>query len=206
MQFSSRLMEDAVEALHSLPGIGRKTALRLALHLLRREPQDVERFAGALNRLRQEVQFCSVCHNLSDTPTCSICQNPRRDAKVICVVADFRDVMAIEQTGQFKGLYHVLGGLISPMEGIGPDDLNTQTLWVRLESGAVEEVLLALSTTVEGDTTNFFLYRRLQEMPLNITTIARGIAMGDELEYADELTLGRSIVHRVPYSVQLNTP
>jgi recombination protein RecR len=122
------------------------------------------------------------------------------------VVADFRDVMAIEQTGQFKGLYHVLGGLISPMEGIGPDDLNTQTLWVRLESGAVEEVLLALSTTVEGDTTNFFLYRRLQEMPLNITTIARGIAMGDELEYADELTLGRSIVHRVPYSVQLNTP
>ncbi len=202
--FSSKLLQTAVEEFSKLPGIGRKTSLRLVLHLLRQDKQDVEFFSQAISRLRKDVVYCKSCHNISDREICDICSSPRREKSLVCVVEDLRDVIAIENTGQYHGLYHVLGGIISPMDGIGPDDLNIQTLIERVKSNDIKEVILALSTTMEGDTTNFYIYRKLQDQNIKISAIARGIAIGDELEYADEVTLGRSIMNRTPY--QLNIP
>jgi len=202
-QFPSRLLEDAVNEMSSLPGIGRKTALRLVLHLLRRDMNDVNTFGSTFIRLRAEIKYCKVCHNVSDTDTCGICQDIRRDKSTICVVEDIRDVMAIENTQQYKGVYHVLGGIISPMDGIGPADLRIDSLVQRAESGEVSEIIMALSATMEGDTTNFFIYRKLKDLPLKISTLARGVSVGDELEFADEITLGRSILHRTPFEQTL---
>lgn len=187
----------------SLPGIGRKTALRLVLELLRRKPEEVERFANAFQAMRREVHFCKTCHNLADQDECSICASPSRDASTICVVADIRDVMAIESTGQFQGKYHVLGGIISPMDGIGPTDLFIASLLERAASGEIQEIILALSANMEGETTSFYLFKKLQPMGLRITSIARGVAVGGELEYTDEITLGRSILQRTPYESSL---
>ncbi len=201
MPLSSQLLENAVDQLATLPGIGRRTAMRLALDMLRREPQEVYRFADAVRALREHVQYCTICCNISDKPTCEICANPGRERTLVCVVEDIRDVIAIENTRQFKGLYHVLGGVISPMDGIGPDDLNTRQLFVRLTSGEVAEVVLALPATLEGDTTSFYLNRKAAEADprLKVSMIARGISVGGELENVDELTLGRSIADRKPY-------
>lgn len=205
MSLSSTLLEHAVDQLASLPGIGRRTAMRLALDLLRREPGEVVRFSEAIKRMREEVRYCEVCCNISDEPRCGICRDPNRDAALICVVEDIRDVIAIENTRQFKGLYHVLGGVISPMDGIGPDDLHTKELMERVQGGAapiggqVREVVLALGGTLEGDTTGFYLNRKLHERGVLVTTIARGISVGGDLDQADELTLGRSIADRKPY-------
>jgi recombination protein RecR len=199
MNFSSKLLEDAVAEFAKLPGVGQKTALRLVLHLLNRDKDEVQKFSTAMTRLRNEIQFCQTCHNISDQSVCEICTSPRRDKGLICVVEDTRDVMAIENTNQYNGVYHVLGGLISPMDGIGPADLQVDTLVERLKSGEVKEVIFALSATMEGDTTIFYLNKRLKQFNINISTIARGIAFGGELEYVDEITLGRSIVTRVPY-------
>lgn len=198
--YPSSLLENAVNEFSRLPGIGRKTALRLALHLLRQPETEAEKLGNSLIQLRKEINYCSVCHNISDTDCCQICSNPGRDASTVCVVETIRDVMSIENTQQFKGLYHVLGGIISPMEGIGPSDLEIASLIGRVQSGVVNEVILALSTTMEGDTTNFYLYRKLEQFGIRITTIARGVAVGDELEYADEVTLGRSILNRIEFS------
>jgi recombination protein RecR len=200
---SSRFIEEAVDQVASLPGIGRKTALRLVLDLLRRKPEEVERFAHSLTNLREHVKYCRTCHNLSDDETCSICKEPRRDATVVCVVRDIRDVMAIESTGQYSGRYHVLGGIISPMEGIGPSDLRIDSLLERLTSGEVQEVILALNATMEGETTAFYLFRKIEPLGLRVTSIARGVAVGGELEYTDEVTLGRSILLRTPYEAVL---
>lgn len=200
---SSRFIEEAVDQVASLPGIGRKTALRLVLDLLRRKPEEVERFARSLTNLREHVKYCRTCHNLSDDETCSICKEPRRDASLVCVVRDIRDVMAIESTGQYSGRYHVLGGIISPMEGIGPSDLRIDSLLERLTSGQVKEVILALNATMEGETTAFYLFRKIEPIGLRITSIARGVAVGGELEYTDEVTLGRSILLRTPYEAVL---
>jgi len=197
--YSSKLLEDAVNEFAKLPGIGRKSALRLALHLLKQQTDDVEQFGKSIIRMRNEMKQCTVCHNISDVDTCEICANPKRDRSIICVVEDIRDVMAIENTSQFVGLYHVLGGIISPMEGIGPDDLQIRSLVSRVQSGEIKEVIMALSTTIEGDTTNFYIFKKLKDTRIKITTIARGISIGDELEYADEITLGRSILNRTPY-------
>ena len=197
--YPSRLLEDAVQAFAKLPGIGRKTALRLVLHLLRQSEDDVEAFASALTRLRHEVHYCDCCHNISDTPRCAICTDPGRDARTICVVENIREVMAVEATRQYHGLYHVLGGLIAPMDGIGPSELEIASLIKRVETGEIREVILALSATSEGDATSFYIFRRLQNFPVKISVIARGIAVGDELEYADEVTLGRSILNRTPF-------
>ncbi len=197
--FSSKLLEDAVNQLAKLPGIGRKSALRLALHLLKQHKDDVEIFGKSLIKMRAEIKQCQVCHNISDFDTCEICANPKRDGSIVCVVEDIRDVMAIENTSQFMGLYHVLGGIISPMEGIGPDDLHIESLISRVKNENIKEVIMALSTTIEGDTTNFYIFKQLKETGIKITTIARGISIGDELEYADEITLGRSIINRTPY-------
>ncbi|MDW8393870.1 MAG: recombination mediator RecR [Chitinophagales bacterium] len=202
MTITSQLLQDAVDALSRLPGIGRKTALRLALHLLRQPAEATEQLTGALARLRKEARFCSRCHNLADTDLCGICQNRARDASLICVVETIRDVMAIEFTQQYTGTYHVLGGVISPLDGIGPDDLNVESLLVRCASGAIREVIMALNPTLEGDTTVFYLSRRLEGLPVKITTIARGIAIGSELEYTDDVTLARSIAGRLPYQPQ----
>ncbi|MEO8590083.1 MAG: recombination mediator RecR [Flavobacteriales bacterium] len=199
MSLSSTLLEHAVDQLASLPGIGRRTAMRLALDLLRREPDEVIRFGEAIKRMRAEVRYCEVCCNISDEPRCGICRDPNRDGALICVVEDIRDVIAIENTRQFKGLYHVLGGVISPMDGIGPDDLHTKELMERVQDGSVREVVLALGGTLEGDTTCFYLNRKLHERGVLVTTIARGISVGSELDQADELTLGRSIADRKPY-------
>ena len=199
MNFSSKLLENAVEEFSRLPGIGQKTALRLVLHLLKQPKEDVHRFSARLKDLKDQVQYCSVCRNISDDALCRICASQKRDKTCICVVEDTRDVMAIEQTHQFKGLYHVLGGLISPMDGVGPGDLFIEALIERVKSGEVQEVILALSSTMEGDTTIFYLYKKLKDLGVEITTIARGIAFGGELEYVDEVTLGRSIATRVPY-------
>lgn len=204
MDIPSKHIERAVEAFATLPGIGRKTALRLALHLLNRSKEDVQQFGEAFISLRSEIRFCSSCGNVSDSEQCSICSNTRRNHGIVCVVQDFRDVMAIEATQQFQGVYHVLGGIISPMDGVGPDDLNIESLVRRATSEEVSEVILALSTTMEGDTTNFYLYKRLQNAAVNISTLARGVAIGDELEYTDEVTLGRSIVNRLPYEGSLS--
>lgn len=195
----SRLLDDAVSEMASLPGIGKKSALRLVLHLLKREPEAVKQFASSFVKLKEEIKFCAVCHTLSDTETCNICNDRNRDRSLICVVEDVRDVMAIENTQQFKGLYHVLGGIISPLEGTGPSDLNIESLLNRVQSGEVKEVIMALSATMEGDTTNFYLYRKMKDTPIKLSTLARGVSVGDELEYADEVTLGRSILNRTPF-------
>jgi len=203
MNFSSKLIENAVYEFSKLPGIGKKTALRLVLHLLKKDPSEVEVFGNAFIKMRNEIKFCNNCHNISDKELCEVCSNTNRDHSIICVVEDIRDVMAIENTTLFKGTYHLLGGIISPMDGIGPKDLNIDTLINKVASGKIKEVIMALSTTMEGDTTNFYLYKRLKEFNINVSTIARGIAIGDELEYADEITLGRSIVNRTPYEATL---
>jgi recombination protein RecR len=200
----SRLLENAVEEFAKLPGIGRKTALRLVLHLLRCEESEVEDFGNAIIQLRKEVMHCKICHNISDTETCAICSNPSRDDSIICVVENIRDVMSVESTSQFHGLYHVLGGIISPMDGIGPANLEIESLINRVQDGNVEEVILALSTTMEGDTTNFYIYRKLKDFGIKITTIARGVSVGGEIEYTDEITLGRSILNRLIFSDTFN--
>lgn len=199
MNFSSKLLENAVNEFSRLPGIGQKTALRLVLHILNQPVADVQRFSESLMKLKSDICFCTVCHNISDQVICEICTAPKRDKGLICVVEDTRDVMAIENTNQFNGVYHVLGGLISPMDGVGPSDLNIEKLVQRLRENQVEEVILALSATMEGDTTIFYLYKKLKDFNIQISTIARGIAFGGELEYVDEVTLGRSIITRVPY-------
>lgn len=198
-QYPSVLLEKAVSEFSKLPGIGRKTALRLVLHLLRQSDSDVEQFASAIAKVKQEVKYCRVCHNISDDDVCPICSDPRRDTSLICVVENIQDVMAVENTQQFRGLYHVLGGVISPMDGIGPDQLEIQSLVQRVEQGGVSEVILALSSTMEGDTTNFYISRKLAPLDVKLSVIARGISVGDELEYTDEVTLGRSIVNRTPF-------
>jgi recombination protein RecR len=198
-QYPSRLLEAAVQEFSKLPGIGRKTALRLVLYMLRMEHEDVMRFTDSLDRLKNEVKFCRVCHNISDQEICPICSDDRRDASTICVVENIQDVMAIENTQQFTGLYHVLGGLISPMDGIGPSDLEIDSLVQRVSEDGIKEVILALSSTMEGDTTNFYIFRKLSLLDVKVTIIARGIAVGNELEYTDEVTLGRSILNRVPF-------
>ena len=199
MNFSSRLLEEAVDAFASLPGIGKKTALRLVMHLLSQPKETSEQFAADVLKMRKEIKFCAKCHNVSDDTICQICQDPRRDESVICVVESIRDVMAVEETAQFKGLYHVLGGVISPIEGIGPGELNIDTLIQRASKPEVKEIIMAISPSIEGDTTIFYISKKLREAKVNISTIARGISFGGELEYADEVTLGRSIVARVPY-------
>jgi recombination protein RecR len=199
-QFSSSLLENAVNEFAKLPGIGRKTALRLVLHLLKQPEHDVEVFGNSMIQLRKEIVYCKVCHNISDTDVCRICSNQSRDHETVCVVENIKDVMSIENTQQFRGLYHVLGGIISPMDGIGPSDLEIDSLVQRVADGEVKEVIMALSTTMEGDTTNFYIFRKLAPFNIKITTIARGIAIGDELEYADEITLGRSILNRVEFT------
>lgn len=199
MNFSSKLLEQAVEEFGKLPGVGKKTALRLVLHLLKQSDAEVSRFTESLDRLKQDIKYCRTCFNISDSEQCEICASLKRDKGLICVVEDTRDLMAIENTNQYSGVYHVLGGLISPMEGIGPADLKIEGLIERVRSGHVQEVILALSATMEGDTTIFYLYRKLKEFNVQISTIARGIAFGGELEYVDEITLGRSIATRVPY-------
>lgn len=198
-QYPSRLLERAVQEFSQLPGIGRKTALRLVLHLLRQDADDVLQFTDAISRMKEEVKFCKVCHNISDQDVCPICSNDRRDSSTICVVENIQDVMAVENTQQFTGLYHVLGGLISPMDGIGPADLEIESLVSRVSEGHVKEVILALSSTMEGDTTNFYIFRKLAPYDVKISIIARGIAVGNELEYTDEVTLGRSILNRTPF-------
>ncbi len=198
-QFPSLLLDRAVGEFAKLPGIGRKTALRLVLHMLKQSNEDVEAFADALTTLKHDVKYCSVCHNISDTDICPICSDHRRDSSQICVVENIRDVMAIENTMQYHGLYHVLGGLISPLDGVGPSDIEIASLVERVAAGGVTEVILALSPTLEGDTTNFFVSKKLRRYHVNITVIARGISVGNELEYADEVTLGRSILKRTPY-------
>jgi recombination protein RecR len=204
MNFSSKLLENAVAEFAKLPGVGQKTALRLVLHLLNQEKADVEQFSHSISKLRDEIQFCRVCHNISDQPVCEICSSPKRDHSTICVVEDTRDVMAIQNTDQYNGVYHVLGGLISPMDGIGPSDLHVDTLVERIKGDDIKEVIFALSATMEGDTTIFYLHKKLKDYNINISTIARGIAFGGELEYVDEVTLGRSIVTRVPYENSLS--
>ena len=199
MEITSKLLEKAVEEIAQLPGIGKRTALRLALHLLRQPEGQTERLTHALIELRNEIRHCRDCHNISDSEVCEICNNSRRDSSTVCVVEDIRDVMAIEGTGQYRGIYHVLGGKISPMEGVGPQDLMIESLLVKARSGQFKEVIFALSATMEGDTTNFYIYKQLQGLPIALSAIARGIPIGDELEYADEVTLGRSILQRVPF-------
>lgn len=205
MNFSSKHIEQAVEQLSSLPGIGKRTALRLALNLLSRDKNDLNNFISALHGLKDNVKSCKSCFNISDDETCSICSNPRRDDAVICVVEDLRDVMAIENTQQYRGKYHVLGGVISPMDGIGPNDLKISELIDRASNDSVQEIVLALSTTMEGDTTNFYIYRKLGDLNVKVSTLSRGISVGDELQYADELTLGRSIVNRLPFENTLKS-
>jgi recombination protein RecR len=201
--YPSKLLADAVEQFSSLPGVGRRTAMRFALFLLKQEEDEVKRFAQAFSDLRTKVNYCNKCYNISDEEVCSICKNPSRDNSLICVVEDVRDVMAIENTGQYRGQYHVLGGIISPMDGIGPADLTIDELVERVKNGEVQEIIMATSTTMEGDTTNFYLFKRLKEFQLKVSAIARGVSLGDELEYADEMTLGRSLVNRVPYESTL---
>ncbi|MGI6340382.1 MAG: recombination mediator RecR [Bacteroidales bacterium] len=198
-EYPSRTLENAVNEFASLPGIGRKTAFRLVMSLLKRDPDEVRKFGESIMKLREEIRYCRNCHNISDTDICSICTDERRDRSMICVIENIQDVIAIENTRQYKGLYHVLGGIISPIDGIGPADLNIDSLETKAGSGGITEIILALSTTMEGDTTNFYLFRRLSKYGIPLTTLARGVAVGDELEYTDELTLGRAITNRSPY-------
>ncbi len=199
MEFSSKLLENAVNEIAQLPGIGKRSALRLALHLLKLPKENTSGLTQALNDLREQINFCSSCHNLSDLPVCEICSNPNRDSSMLCVVEDIRDVIAIENTGQFRGYYHVLGGIISPIDGVGPQDLTLDSLEEKVKKGEVKEIIFALSATMEADTTNFYIYKMLASYKVNTSAIARGIPVGDELEYTDEVTLGRSILKRVPY-------
>jgi recombination protein RecR len=203
MNLPSKLLDDAVQAFAQLPGIGQKSALRMVLHLLKVPAEQPERFGELLMRLRRELQYCTNCHNVSSASLCDICKDPRRDQSTVCVVEDIRDVIAVENTAQFKGVYHVLGGLISPMDGVGPAQLQVDTLMEKASSGNINEIIMALSTTMEGDTTLFYLYKKLKPSEIRISTLARGVAIGGALEYADELTLGRSILNRVPYENQL---
>lgn len=200
-EFSSTLLEEAVTELSRLPGIGRKTALRLALHILRQEPEMGKRLGEAIIRMRNDIRYCKVCHNISETDVCPICSSPSRDSSTVCVVENVKDVMNIERTGQFRGLYHVLGGLISPMDGIGPEMLSISSLVERVSEGNIKEVILALSATMEGDTTNFYIYRQLSSSGVKITQLARGVSVGNELEYTDEVTLGRSLLNRTLYTM-----
>ena len=202
--YSSKLLENVVSEFSNLPGIGKKTALRMALHLLKQDEESVKKFGKAVVQLRSEVKYCKECHNLSDAEMCEICSNPNRDHSTVCVVETVRDVMSIENTMQHKGVYHVLGGVISPMDGIGPADLTIDSLERKASSGAVSEIILALSTTMEGDTTNFYIYRKVKHCPVIVSTLARGLAIGDELEYADQVTLGRSIVNRMLFERTFN--
>jgi recombination protein RecR len=202
LNYSSKLLENAVNELSKLPGIGRKTALRLALHLIRQERQQVEALSQSILSMRVDIKRCKSCYNISDNDLCDICANPKRDRSLVCVVQDIRDVMAIENTNQYQGLYHVLGGIISPIEGIGPADLTVGQLVSKVEEGGVKEVILALQATIEGDTTNFYISRQLAAYPLILSTISRGIAIGDDIEYADEITLGRSILNRIPFTTK----
>lgn len=199
MEFSSRIIEQAVNEFSRFPGIGKKTALRLVLHLIKQNEQDIRSLSSSIVALKEQLKFCTECGNVSDEEVCNICKDKRRDAKLMCLVEDMRDVMAIENTSQFRGLYHILGGLISPIDGIGPDDLNLAGLEDRLKRNEVEEVIIALSATMEGDTTGFYLARKLKALGIKVSSLSRGIAIGGELEYADEITLGRSIASRVPY-------
>ncbi|MFD0763184.1 recombination mediator RecR [Lutibacter aestuarii] len=203
MNFSSKLLENAVNEVSQLPGIGKRTALRLVLHLLKQPASQTHQLSASLNNLVNDIKLCKKCHNISDVEICEICANPSRNSEIICVVEDVRDVMAIENTSQFKGLYHVLGGKISPIEGIGPQNLTIDSLIEKVKEGLVKEVIFALSSTIEGDTTNFYIYKQLEKLAVKTSTIARGIAVGDELEYADEVTLGRSIVNRIPFENSL---
>ena len=197
-------MEKAVDELSKLPGVGRKTALRLALHLLRESKEEVQNLSESLTRMRNEIMHCQICYNIADNDVCDICANPKRNRSLVCVVEDIRDVMAIENTSQYNGLYHVLGGIISPMDGIGPQDLTIEQLTGRLAKNEISEVILALSATIEGDTTCYYIFRKIKNFDVMVTTIARGVSVGDELEYADEVTLGRSIVKRVLYEKNVN--
>lgn len=200
--FPSKLIEEAVNRVSSLPGIGKKTALRLVLHLLKEDVKDVEALSNAILKARKEIKYCSVCHNISDNDICNICESPKRDKSVICVVQDSRDVIAIENTAQFNGIYHVLGGIISPIDGIGPEDLKINSLIEKANTGSIKECIMALSTTIEGDTTVYYLYKKLKSANVRVSLIARGVAIGDELEYIDEVTLGRSIVNRTLYEIK----
>ena len=205
MEFPSKFIENAVNEISNLPGIGKKSALRLVLFLLRQPESQSKNLANAISEMRLNVNFCKNCHNISDLDVCEICTNPRRDQSVICVVEDIRDVMAIEKTSSFNGLYHVLGGKISPIDGIGPDDLNIESLVEKVKNNPIKEVIFALSTTMEGDTTNFYIYRQISAYNIATSTIARGISVGDDLEYADEVTLGRSITDRIPFENSLKS-
>jgi recombination protein RecR len=198
-EFPSRLLENAVNEFASLPGVGRKTAFRLVMNLLKRDAAEVKRFGETIIKLHEEIHYCKICHSISDTEICNICNDEKRDRSVVCVVESIQDVMAIENTRQYKGLYHVLGGIISPIDGIGPSDLNIDTLEEKIKAGGIGEIIFALSTTMEGDTTNYYLFRKLGRYNKTITTLARGVAIGDELEYTDEITLGRAITNRNPY-------
>lgn len=203
MEFSSKFIENAVNEISNLPGIGKKSALRLVLFLLKQPESQSTNLANAISQMRLNVNFCNNCHNISDLDDCEICSNPRRDRSIICVVEDIRDVMAIEKTSSFNGLYHVLGGKISPLDGIGPDDLNIDSLVEKIKNDQIKEVIFALSTTMEGDTTNFYIFRKISDFNVITSTIARGISVGDDLEYADEITLGRSITDRIPFENSL---
>jgi recombination protein RecR len=204
MEFSSKLLEKAVNEMSQLPGIGKRTALRLVLHLLKQPEEQTNFLSEALLKMRQEIKFCDSCHNISDVAICEICANQKRNHQIICVVEDVRDVMAIENTGQFRGIYHVLGGKISPIDGVGPSQLNIVSLVNKVKSGVVSEIIFALSSTMEGDTTNFYIYKQIKDCNIITSSIARGISVGDELEYADEITLGRSIVNRIPFENSFN--
>lgn len=201
--FSSKLVENAVNEFSKLPGIGKKTALRLVLYLLKQNSSEVEKFSHSILRMKNEVSYCKECHNISEHEVCNICSDYKRDFNILCVVEDIRDVMAIENTNQFRGLYHILGGIISPIDGIGPSDLNIENLIAKVQKGRVKEIIMALSATMEGDTTIFYIYKRLKDFNITVSTIARGVAIGDELEYTDEVTLGRSIANRTPYENSL---
>ena len=201
--FPSRSLEAAVNELSKLPGIGKKTALRLALHILKHEDGYANSLGNAIIQLKEQTRLCNVCHSACDSPTCAICSNPHREKSIICVVESIREIMAIERTNQYVGVYHVLGGIISPMNGVGPKDLFIDSLVQRASEGSVNEIIFALSTTMEGDTTNFYLYKRLKKYPVRITSIARGVAIGDELEYTDEVTLGRSLINRIEFSLNV---
>lgn len=204
MEFSSKLIEQAVGHFSGLPGVGKKSALRYVLHLIKQDTQEVANFAEVIKALKTDLKFCVKCHTISDTDICNVCANPLRNHNLMCVVQDYRDVMAIENTGLYKGVYHVLGGLISPMEGIGPSNLNIETLIKKVDTNEVQEIILALNATMEGETTSFFIFKKLAQYNVTLSAIARGIAVGDELEYTDEVTLGRSIINRIPYNTSLS--
>ena len=205
MEFSSKLLQNAVSEVAQLPGIGRRTALRLVLHLMRQPESQTIQLTKALNDMREQINFCNSCQNISDADVCDICSNPKRNPSIICVVEDIRDVLAIEGTASFNGIYHVLGGKISPMDGVGPNDINIKGLVQKVESGVVKEIIFALSSTMEGDTTNFYIYKQIQDSGVVMSTIARGISVGDEVEYEDEFTMGRSITNRLPFEISFKS-